>query len=39
LADNLPKIVGFFSEVLRDYNYAHAWPLPLARHWDVMRFN
>jgi hypothetical protein len=22
-----------------DYNYAHAWPLPLARHWVAMRFN
>ena len=32
LADKPPRIVGFFSDVLRDYNYAHAWPPPLARH-------
>jgi hypothetical protein len=31
-ADKPPRIVGFFSDVLRDYNYAHAWPPPLARH-------
>jgi hypothetical protein len=32
IADKPPRIVGFFSDVLRDYNYAHAWPPPLARH-------